>query len=394
MNLARLDLRELGPVARADLSFGDLTVFTGPQASGKSVALQTLKLALDRRAVTQTMSRRGLEWGKHLDAFLDVFYGSGMSSLVGSGTRIQWDGSPLNLKSIASYTWRRGHAESQEVLSYIPAQRVMSVRDGWTRPFNDYLAGDPYVLREFSQRVHDIVQGELSASDLLFPRQQRFNEPLRAVVTKHVLGGYELAVDVDRMQRRFVLRNPAHREWTGLPFLAWSAGQREFVPLLLGLYYLLPAGKVARRNHLDWVVVEEPEMGLHPQAIAATMAFVLEMLRRQYRVVLSTHSTQVLDVAWGLRTVAANGGSPSDVLEMLGLASTPAMVSAAEMALRADIRTYYFEQGAPVKDISGLDPIAEDPMEAGWGGLTAFSDAVANVVSRVIRQHGREDTIK
>jgi predicted ATPase len=39
-----LEIRDLGPIAAADLQFGDLTVFTGPHASGKSIALQTLKL--------------------------------------------------------------------------------------------------------------------------------------------------------------------------------------------------------------------------------------------------------------------------------------------------------------------------------------------------------------
>lgn len=43
-----LNLRNLGPIREADLTFGDLTVLTGPQASGKSIALQVLKLAIDQ----------------------------------------------------------------------------------------------------------------------------------------------------------------------------------------------------------------------------------------------------------------------------------------------------------------------------------------------------------
>ena len=42
-------------------------------------------------------------------------------------------------------------------------------------------------------------------------------------------------------------------------------------------------------------------MGLHPQGIATAMLLVLELLRRGYKVVLSTHSTVVLDMVWALR---------------------------------------------------------------------------------------------
>jgi hypothetical protein len=50
--------------------------------------------------------------------------------------------------------------------------------------------------------------------------------------------------------------------------MASSAAQREFVPLLLGLYWLLPAAKIAKRDKIEWVLIEEVEMGLHPSAIS------------------------------------------------------------------------------------------------------------------------------
>ena len=56
-----------------------------------------------------------------------------------------------------------------------------SLRDGWTRPFGAYQPGDPYALREFSQHLHDIVQGELPTSDVLFRRAKRLHEALREV---------------------------------------------------------------------------------------------------------------------------------------------------------------------------------------------------------------------
>lgn len=93
---------------------------------------------------------------------------------------------------------------------------------------------------------------------------------------------------------------PGHKE--GLPYTAWSAGQREFTPLLLGLYWLCPAGKISKRPFIDWVVIEEPEMGLHPQGIEAVLLLLLCSTQRGYRVITFTHSPTILELAsWALQ---------------------------------------------------------------------------------------------
>ena len=374
-----MTVEALGPIASADLTFGDLTVLTGPQASGKSVALQLLKLVLDRAAIERRMRDQNVVWSTRRD-FFDAYFGEGMRSLLDERTAVTVDGAPFDLTT--DTTVKRTDTSAERV-AYVPAQRVMSIRDGLTRPFGEYRAGDPYVLRAFSADVHDVVQKELSADGPIFPRPQRFSEALRNVVADNVLASWELRVEAAGLEKRFVLVDPAPRDAARLPFLTWSAGQREFVPLLLGLYRLMPAGSRQRRGRLEWVVIEEPEMGLHPRAIAATMAFVLELLRRRYHVVLSTHSTQVLDVVWGLRRLQAAGAGWTELLRMLGLEHERGLRAAAERSLEASIATYYFERGAPTRDISDLDPLADDAAEAGWGGLTAFSERVATVVADV-----------
>jgi hypothetical protein len=74
-------------------------------------------------------------------------------------------------------------------------------------------------------------------------------------------------------------------------FVRWAAG---FVPLRF--YWLLPPTKVPRRQEVEWVVIEEPEAGLHPNAISAVLLLILDLLARGYRVCLSTHSPHVLMV--------------------------------------------------------------------------------------------------
>ena len=62
--------------------------------------------------------------------------------------------------------------------------------------------------------------------------------------------------------------------------MVWSAGQREVIPLLLGLYWLMPSTRISKRRDVEWAIIEELEMGLHPHAISAVLLMVLELLTR------------------------------------------------------------------------------------------------------------------
>ena len=58
--IERIRAKNIGPVKEADITFGDLTVFVGPQATGKSIVLQLLKLLVDKPAIHETMRRFSL----------------------------------------------------------------------------------------------------------------------------------------------------------------------------------------------------------------------------------------------------------------------------------------------------------------------------------------------
>jgi hypothetical protein len=172
--------------------------------------------------------------------------------------------------------------------------------------------------------------------------------------------------------------------------MVWSAGQREFVPLLLGLYWLLPPASVSRRENVRWVVIEELEMGLHPKAIAVVLVLVLELLSRDYRVCLSTHSPHVLDLVWAMRTLRDQKADSRELLEILDVEATQTMRAMAEKVLEKNSRVYYFNREKGVSfDISSLDPGAEEAAESGWGGLSEFSGRVADVVARVVGNNGK-----
>jgi len=170
-----------------------------------------------------------------------------------------------------------------------------------------------------------------------------------------------------------------------LPVAVWSAGQREFVPLLLGLYWLMVSSKTPRRKGVNWAVIEELEMGLHPRAIAVVMLMMFELMARGYRVCLSTHSPQVLDAVWALQRLKNHGAPASELLQVFAVEPTAPMLELAEKVMQRNIKVYYFDREAgKTKDISALDPSAEEAGESGWGGLAEFSGRANEAVARAV----------
>jgi predicted ATPase len=351
-----------GPIKDASIEFGDLTVLVGPQATGKSLFLQLLKLLVDVRSIRDELRCFNLDWDGSLANLQELYFGEGMSGLYdGEHTQIEADGKAVALPQLIG----GGRRDKQERLFYIPAQRVLSLREGLTRPFTDYRAGDPFVVREFGERLHFLVQSEFARSTQLFPQAKRLKSEFRDLLSKHIFGGFGLKTDAERFQKRIVLISPS--SGASLPYLVWSAGQREFVPLLLGLYWLIPPTKVSRRGNLEWVVIEELEMGLHPNSISVVMLLVLELLHRGYKVCMSTHSPHVLDVVWALQVMKRNRGSEQDVRDLFSLRANPPTKALAESALGKEYRVVFFKRDGTTADISNLDPGAEDSAESGWG---------------------------
>ena len=311
--------------------------------------------------------------------FFDQFFGEGMASIWSKEKSGIVLGESRKKTDLEAYAHSRATKRTEE-LFYVPAQRVLCLRDGITHPFTDYRAGDPFVLRDFSEKLHGIVQNEVGLNSPVFPRQQRIASALRKPLETHIFGGFGLRTDVSSRQGRLVLKSG---DGHPLPYLVWSAGQREFVPLLLGLYWLLPSSRAARRNALKWVVIEEPEMGLHPAGIGAVFNLVMELRLRGYRVCISTHSPHILDLVWALRFVQENSKGIEDVLRVLDLQPGAKARSLASAARNCRFRTYYFRRDGVADDISKLDPGSDNLAEGGWGGLTEFTGRVGDIVADV-----------
>ena len=381
-----IKLKNLGPIKEADITLGDLTVLVGPQASGKSIFLQTLKLILDGPHISWYLAQQNIKFKKSQTRdFIDNYYGSGMGDMLKQKTHIsaRMGSAPKkgSLETIVPKTIPK--QEPAERMFYIPAQRVLSLSEGVSQNFGNFSFRDPYVFRYFAHRIHTMLQTEFNNTTTVFPASQRFSKVVRDKIGDTIFtADTELKIEEQGFAHALVLKKKGLQgSWS---YLAWSAGQREFVPMLLGLYWLCaPSGK-PKRDKLEWVVIEEPEMGLHPNAMETVLLLALELLRRGYKVVLSTHTPVVPDLVWAISHIATNNGTDKDLRALLNVKSHPAISKITESALKKHYRCYYFEQGQAVKDITTLDPWDDDDAISEWGYLTSFSSRASRVVAKVV----------
>lgn len=379
----RLKVDNLGPIKRADVSFGNINVLVGPQATGKSIFLQLLKLLVDAAHVKREFKRAGVDWEGDFNTFMDVYFGEGMRSLWNpEQTSVSFLGADVDLPA-----WVEGEkARNTESMFFIPAQRVLALRDGWPQAFTYFDPGVPFSLREFSEELRLFIS-DFGSAGTLFPVPRRLKDELKTLLQLHIFPGFNLKVDTERAQKRLVLSSIGKDK--GLPFVVWSAGQREFVPLLLGLYWLMPSG-ASRRKGIRWVVIEEPEMGLHPRAISVVLLLIFELSARGYQICLSTHSPQILDAMWALRHLSRTGASAESLLDLFDAPRTAYMLTMAATVMKKTQSVYYFDrESGTTRDISDLDPSAEQNGESGWGGLSEFSGRASDAVARAIANAGR-----
>lgn len=375
----RLSIHGFAHLKRVDLTLGDLTVLVGPQGAGKSLALQWLKAAMDGRQLVDALKAAGHPADRS-DVLIDLIFGAGMApAWRQEETEIGLNGKKISPKILS----RTGNG--QERLFFVPAHRSMLIGDGWASPFQKLTSDTPAVARIFSQNLFDRFSGKDAGT--LFPVKKRLKTEIREKIDEAVFHGGQVGIHEDAQHaRRLRLVHGSMQ----LPFMTWTAGQREFTPLLLGLYHLLPSTQQRKRAETDWVVLEEPEMGLHPQAVTAVLLLVLDLLWRGYRVVLSTHSPHVLTMLWMMRQLKAHQARWQLICEAFGVTNSPSMRRVAEEALVKDYRAHLlrFDSDGKVTsaDISQLDPSAEDEDIAGWGGLTEFSSRFGNAVRKAVNE--------
>jgi len=384
-----IKINNIGPIRRAELDFGDLTLFVGPQASGKSILLQLIKLLVDVGHIRRTLQQYGYVWGNDIPSVLDRYFGEGMSGIIANNSSITFNGRQVTLSDLVSPEPPVEYLvyDDPEQLFYIPAQRVVCLQNGWPRFFSDYEDSVPYVLRHFSETLRQYLEGNMSQrdTDAIFPRSNWLRPPLRDSFNDSIFHDGKIVLD-KKVKKRFKL-NVGN---SSIPYMTWSAGQKEFMPLLLSFYWLCPDTEEGRKESIKYVIIEEPEMGLHPQAIESVILQIIDLMSRGYKVIVSTHSPVFLEFAWAFRYLQKISNGSRYLAELFNIEGSDALGRLFKNTLDSNtINTYYFDRTndcIEVKDISTLDAGSEDVSIAEWGGLSSFSSKASDIISRVMAQ--------
>jgi len=136
-----LEVKSFAQIEEARIEFGDLTVLVGPQATGKSLLLQWLKVALDAGEIVFALKEAGHDV-RTAGNLLDLTFGEGMSAAWTSGkTSVR-----LNGRAVTPGSWTRGGEKRQEgSVFFIPAHRALLLAEGWPAPFLKLNADVPVV---------------------------------------------------------------------------------------------------------------------------------------------------------------------------------------------------------------------------------------------------------
>lgn len=389
MPIMELTVRNFGPMKEAKIDFADLTFLIGPQASGKSLSLELLKLIIDQQHIIATLRNYSYILSK-TDAknILECYFGEGLSGLFKENTEIGWDGKRFTTQDLLKNLARQKASEMpKESVFYVPAQRILSIADGRPKNFMEYDTSNPYVLRRFSETLRIFMQGGLGNPDTIFPMRNRLKGAVKASINQTIFHNGKVVIDKSGDQRKMKLEIDGMK----IPFMTWSAGQKEFMPLLLAIYCLSgPPTQVVDKSDYEWVIIEEPEMGLHPRAIQSVLLEIIELIQNGYKVIVSTHATTFLEFVWAFNNLKAlpQEDFKKAMSEVFGIDINSTTANLFDRLKEKTIRTFYSAKhastgkGVTFADISTLDAFSSDTDIAEWGGLSSFARKASEIVSR------------
>lgn len=215
--MENLNIKHFGPIDDVSIDFGDLTLLVEPQASGKSIALETLKLMSDRDHIIGTLDKYNYIIGHDTKNILNVYYGEGLYGIWKANFVLEYDKTKLTKVALPKKS-----IGQDELLFYIPAQRIFSISDGRPKNFMEFDNSSPYVLRSFSETLRLFMQHGMGSDKTIFPIKNRLKGFLRKSLDESIFHHTMVKMDERSTQKKMVLKV----DDMNIPFMAWSAGQK------------------------------------------------------------------------------------------------------------------------------------------------------------------------
>ncbi len=349
------EVKNLGPIKDCKVEFGDITFIVGPQASGKTMFLESLYLYRYKDEIEDNLKKYSYNF-KGLIDLTKLFYGDFQSNLWNRTTECLLNG--INIY------------DKEQILlpfiDFIPAQRSVTIIDGRFKNFNEFDLECSYIVKEFSEILRNYTSIK-NFEDFKF-------EYIESIYHK----GHIFIDDSTFGQKKFRMKVGD----SNIPFSSWSMGQKEFTPLSIFL----------QGSPYDWIpgylIIEEPELGLHPQAILDFMSYLITNVFCNHqkdvntKLIISTHSDTIIQLAWALVNLAENATEEEyikNVSELLNIKGDTQNLKYLYQH-KDNIKTFFFKDGVS-KDISSLDAWSDDEDVVEWGGLTSFISKSGNIVA-------------
>ena len=221
--------------------------------------------------------------------------------------------------------------------------------------------GRPTALAEPVQHFWDLVQSAFrisrAAREREAERDQAIQDYIRLaqLLERGILDGKVDFTTPDPDPQREIVFQPTNGVTLEMPIV--SSMVKELSPLVLYLRYLAKSG--------DLIVIDEPEMNLHPEAQARLMEFLAMLVHAGLHVLVTTHSPYMVDHLVNL-IKAAGREDPEAIRRAFYLQRTEAFIA------KQNISVYLFENGTArnIVDAEGL---------IDWATFGNVSDRVADI---------------
>ncbi len=373
----KLSVKNFGPIKKADIELGDITVFVGPQASGKTLAAQLLVYFLDTEPMIKEMKKFGYSIVTQNDLLDAFFTPEGSSAYIRNKTKVVFGGKQLSPPNVPLI---KAHRITHSVL-YVPAQRSSLILGGYPLSFESLPAKLPFPVRFFSAFLSEQLR-LIPPGDEVFPRSLRFKETLRKLLHFNILMGSNFVLDKDKYTQRLTLY--AQMDSKRISLDAVASGLRESLPILLSIQEVL-SHKKKKFNF----IIEEPETNLHPNAIKAIITLFMHLVHKDHKLIITTHSPFVLELIQFFKLAAQKypeqkgkrkiSNIIADLLDLHGIRN---MSVRDFLPIDKDIKVYFFHRTADklteVKDISDLTS------DTDWGGLSSFTVNIADTYEKIL----------
>ncbi|MCS7062541.1 MAG: hypothetical protein NZM04_00585 [Methylacidiphilales bacterium] len=370
-----IKIKHFGPIKNADITLGPLTVFTGPQNSGKSLTLKFIKFMNDIHILHNLLIN--LQGHKNVEIDHDIFkafFGFPLKEnyLIYGDKRV----TNKYLRSLLK-------SDCEEKVVYIPSHRTICLDPVENEIikidkslYNSDIFTYNYVEFLKNKLVHCIPPKKNSA--LL--NIEGMHRSMKNKIANNILDGFRL--NLKRAGDEIKI-NLIDKDNVPLSGFAWTIAQRQFVPILISIKDLLDQKNVSGLNPDKLIIIEEIEMGLHPKDIVTSMFLIFDLVARGYRVILASNSPTVMDCIFAVYRLSQYNAGDDLFCKLFDLYNKDESkrIFARLRELSSNFRAYYFDKlSGMVKDISSLDPASPDEAVSTFG--YTVDGRVGNLIAR------------